>query len=80
MKFTFCYLLQVFTSIATLTYVYLFFMYLLFTCNACGHMPLILKVFKLDVVLVKTCPYIFSCKEAEELWQYGENVLSSVIF
>lgn len=35
-------------------------MYLLFTYNACGHMPLILKLFKLDVVLVKTWPYISS--------------------
>lgn len=58
MEFTFCYLL--FTSIATLTYIYLFFLYLLFTCNACGHMLLILELFKLDVGLVKTSPTISS--------------------
>lgn len=62
MEFTFCYLLQVFTSIATLTYIYiyLYFLYQLFTCNACRHMQLILKLFKLNVALVKTCPSVSS--------------------
>lgn len=41
-------------------YIYLYFLYQLLTCNACRHMQLILKLFKLDVALVKTCPSISS--------------------
>lgn len=60
MEFTFCYLLRVVTSIATLTCVYLFFLYQLFTCNACRYTGFILKLFKLDVALVKICPNVSS--------------------
>lgn len=79
MEFTFCYLLQIFTSIATLTHKYLFFLYQLFTCSVCGYMRLILKLFKLDVAFVKTCPNIASVKKLNNCGNMG-NFLCFLLY